>query len=162
GSVYLLVGGAVDGDATGVIRYTPGSADKNSRRVTLTVPVGQAEAGGHGDSVYPMGGGGSLVAVDMAAGRATWPRDEGLGPVGQAEAGVHGDTVYLMGGGGALVAVDMAAGRELWRLETGVSRGSRPVADGRHVYVTAPDGRLLGVDARTGKLLGQTRPRLGD
>ncbi|MFC9546115.1 serine/threonine-protein kinase [Streptomyces sp. NPDC056956] len=120
GSVYLLVGGAVDGDATGVVRYTPGSTDEDSRRVTLTVPVGQAEAG------------------------------------------VHGDTVYLMGGGGSLVAVDMAAGKELWRLETGVSRGSRPVADGRHVYVTAPDGRLLGVDARTGKLLGQTRPRLGD
>ncbi|MGM1080468.1 serine/threonine-protein kinase [Streptomyces sp. H28] len=118
GSVYLLVGGAVDGDAKGVVRYTPGGAA--TRRVTLPVPVGQAEAG------------------------------------------VHGDTVYLMGGGGSLVAVDMAAGKQRWRLETGVSRGSRPVADGRHVYVTAPDGRLLGVDARTGKLLGQTRPRLGD
>ncbi len=39
--------------------------------------------------------------------------------------------------------------------------GSAPAADGRHVYVTGPDGRLLGVDARAGKLLGQTPPRLG-
>jgi outer membrane protein assembly factor BamB len=29
------------------------------------------------------------------------------------------------------------------------------------VYVTAPDGRLLAVDAATGRLLGQTPPRLG-
>ncbi|MFI1759869.1 PQQ-binding-like beta-propeller repeat protein [Streptomyces sp. NPDC020571] len=82
-------------------------------------------------------------------------------PVEAAQAGVRGDTVYLMGAGGSLVAADMAAGKQAWRLETGVSRGSSPVSDGRHVYVTAPDGRLLGVDARRGKLLGQTRPRLG-
>ncbi|MEW1868001.1 serine/threonine-protein kinase [Streptomyces caelestis] len=117
GSVYLLVGGAVHGDAKAVLRYTP--ATGAVRRVTLPVPVAQAEAG------------------------------------------VHGDTVHLMGAGGSLVAVDMAAGKQRWRLETGVSRGSAPVSDGRHVYVTAPDGRLLGVDARAGKLLGQTRPRLG-
>ncbi|MEU3662165.1 serine/threonine-protein kinase [Streptomyces sp. NPDC032940] len=117
GSVYFLVGGATYGDATAVVRYTPGSGV--TRRVTLDVPVAAAQAG------------------------------------------VRGDTVHLMGAGGSLVAVDMASGRQRWRLETGVSRGSAPVSDGRHVYVTAPDGRLLGVDARTGKLLGQTRPRFG-
>ncbi|CAL9463253.1 protein kinase domain-containing protein [Streptomyces sp. enrichment culture] len=118
GSLYLLADGAVYGDAKAVVRYTPRTGA--TRRVTLPVPVAQAEAG------------------------------------------LRGDTVYLMGGGGSLVAVDLAAGKQRWRLETGVSRGSRPVSDGRHVYVTVPDGRLLGVDARTGKLLGQTRPRLGD
>jgi outer membrane protein assembly factor BamB len=50
-----------------------------------------------------------------------------------------------MGAGGSLVAVDMAAGKQAWRLETGAE----------------PDGRLLGVDAVGGRLLGQTRPRLG-
>ncbi|GAA4012452.1 serine/threonine-protein kinase [Streptomyces marokkonensis] len=117
GSVYLLAGGTVYRDAQAVVRYTPGTGD--TRRVELPVPVVQAEAG------------------------------------------VRGDTVYLMGAGGSLVAVDMAAGKQEWRLETGVSRGSVPVSDGRHVYVTAPDGRLLGVHAREGGLLGQTRPRLG-
>ncbi|MET9387141.1 serine/threonine-protein kinase [Streptomyces sp. NPDC002928] len=82
-------------------------------------------------------------------------------PLEQAHATVRGNLVYLMGTGGSLVAVDMAARRQLWSLETGVLRGSAPVSDGRHVYVTAPDGRLLAVDARTGKLLGQTPPRLG-
>ncbi|MGV9291814.1 serine/threonine-protein kinase [Streptomyces sp. NPDC003719] len=117
GSVYFLAGGEVYGDAVAVVRYTPGTGA--IRRVRLPVPVAQAQAG------------------------------------------VHGDTVHLMGAGGSLVAVDMAAGRQRWRLESGVSRGSTPVSDGRHVYVTVPDGRLLAVDARTGRLLGQTQPRFG-
>ncbi|MFE1027289.1 serine/threonine-protein kinase [Streptomyces sp. NPDC058818] len=119
GSVFLVAEGAAYGDVKTVVRYTP--ATGATRRVTLPIPVEQASA----------------------------------------SAGVRGDTVYLMGSGGSLVAVDMAAGKQAWRLETGVSRGSAPVSDGRHVYVTAPDGRLLGVDARKGELLGQTRPRLG-
>ncbi|MFG3099500.1 PQQ-binding-like beta-propeller repeat protein [Streptomyces sp. NPDC048182] len=120
GSVYFTAGGAggtVTGDVDAVVRYRP--ADGSVRRVALPVPVVQAEAA------------------------------------------VRGQTVYLMGSGGALAAVDLAAGEQSWRLETGVSRGSAPVADGRHVYVAAPDGRLLGVDAVTGRLLGQTPPRLG-
>ncbi|WP_282090559.1 serine/threonine-protein kinase [Streptomyces tendae] len=116
GSVFLLAEGATYGVRT-VVRYTPATGE--TRQVTLPIPVDQAQAG------------------------------------------VHGHTLYLMGAGGALVAVDMAAEKQAWRLETGMSRGSAPVSDGRHVYVTAPDGRLLGVDARKGELLGQTRPRLG-
>ncbi|MFJ8112729.1 serine/threonine-protein kinase [Streptomyces sp. NPDC096132] len=76
-------------------------------------------------------------------------------------AGVHGDVVYLMSTGGALEAIDTAAGKRLWSLETAVYHGSDPVYADGHVYVTAADGRLLGVDARTGRLLGQTKPRLG-
>jgi outer membrane protein assembly factor BamB len=76
-------------------------------------------------------------------------------------AGVYGNVVYLLGTGGSLEAVDMAARKRLWSLETGVARGSAPVADGRHVYVAAADGRLLAVDAGTGRLLGQTPARLG-
>ncbi|MFJ8540351.1 serine/threonine-protein kinase [Streptomyces sp. NPDC093591] len=82
-------------------------------------------------------------------------------PLLQAHGTVHGDVVYLVGGDGSLVAVDMTARRQLWNLETSLLRTSSPVADGRHVYITAPDGRLLAVDARNGRLLGQTPPRLG-
>ncbi|WP_033328342.1 serine/threonine-protein kinase [Streptomyces yerevanensis] len=82
-------------------------------------------------------------------------------PLEQAHGTVRGDVVHLSGIGGTLVAVDMEARRQLWRLETGASRTSDPVADDRHVYISAPDGRLLAVDARSGKLLGQTPPRLG-
>ncbi|MGY0068907.1 serine/threonine-protein kinase [Streptomyces sp. QTS137] len=83
-------------------------------------------------------------------------------PLAQGHGTVHGDVAYLTGTGGRLVAVDMAALRQRWSLETGVARGSAPVADGRHVYFTAPDGRLLAVDAREGRLAGQTAPRMGD
>jgi outer membrane protein assembly factor BamB len=118
GSVYFLAGRAASyGEAIAVVRYTPKT--RSVRRVELDIPVAGAQAG------------------------------------------VRGDTVYLMGSGGSLVAVDTAAGRQRWRLETGVSEGSAPASDGRHVYVTVPDGRLLGADARTGKLLGQTPTRLG-
>ncbi|MFG2950876.1 serine/threonine-protein kinase [Streptomyces adustus] len=71
----------------------------------------------------------------------------------------HGKIAYLLATGGSLQAVDMESQRRLWILETGVLRGSAPASDGRHVYVSTPDGRLLAVDARTGRLLGQTRPR---
>ncbi|MFF7357387.1 serine/threonine-protein kinase [Streptomyces filipinensis] len=78
-----------------------------------------------------------------------------------AQATVRGDVVYLLAAGGSLEAVDMGARKQLWRVETSVSRGSAPVADGRYVYFTAGDGRLLAVDARKGHLVGQTSARLG-
>ncbi|MFF4144593.1 serine/threonine-protein kinase [Streptomyces sp. NPDC001698] len=82
-------------------------------------------------------------------------------PRDTVQAGVHGDVVHLLGGGGSLDAVDLAALKVRWRLETAVSRGSAPIADARHVYFLAGDGRLLAVGARTGRIVGQTRPRLG-
>ncbi|MGW4319317.1 protein kinase domain-containing protein [Streptomyces sp. NPDC004684] len=117
GSVYFLGLDPVYGDARAVVRYTPGG--KAVRRVTLPVPRPEAQA--------------------------------------QVRDGV----VRLLAAGGTLEAVDMAAGRQLWEVETAVSRGSAPVSDARHVYVSAADGRLLAVDARTGRLVGQTPPRLG-
>ncbi|WP_328845737.1 serine/threonine-protein kinase [Streptomyces sp. NBC_00258] len=85
-------------------------------------------------------------------------------PLDRASAAESGGVVYLSDVGGSLVAVDTRqAGKstERWRLETSVSRPSRPVVSGSHVYVTAPDGRLLATDVRSGDPLGQTRPRLG-
>ncbi|MGW3632344.1 serine/threonine-protein kinase [Streptomyces sp. NPDC005122] len=79
-----------------------------------------------------------------------------------SQAVVQGDTVYLLADGGALVAVDTRASAQLWRAETSVSVASAPVAAGGRLYLTAADGRLLAVDAARGKLLGQTRARLGD
>ncbi|MEU6348731.1 serine/threonine-protein kinase [Streptomyces sp. NPDC047072] len=79
-----------------------------------------------------------------------------------ARASVHGNVVCLLAAGGSLEAVDMNARKRLWNFETSVSRGSTPVSDGKHVYVSTADGRLLAVDAHKGTPLGQTRPRLGD
>ncbi|MFF2476964.1 PQQ-binding-like beta-propeller repeat protein [Streptomyces sp. NPDC058066] len=86
-------------------------------------------------------------------------------PADQAEATESSGIAYVYGAGGSLVAVDTTATRPQnavsWRLETSVSRPSRPVVSDRTLYLTAPDGRLLATDVRTGKPLGQTRPRLG-
>jgi outer membrane protein assembly factor BamB len=78
-----------------------------------------------------------------------------------AEATVHDGVVYVLATVGAIEAIDVDTGRQLWHLETSVSRGSVPVSDGSHVFVTASDGRLLAVDARKGTLAGQTPARLG-
>ncbi|MER5435707.1 serine/threonine-protein kinase [Streptomyces sp. NPDC002588] len=94
-------------------------------------------------------GSGSVHRVKLPVQRAT------------PAAGVRGDVVYLLSTGGSLEAVDTSARKRLWVLETGMFRGSSPVADDRHVYVAGVDGRLLAVDARDGRLLGQTRARLG-
>ncbi|MDQ0776481.1 outer membrane protein assembly factor BamB [Streptomyces aurantiacus] len=108
------------------------SGKRSARRVALPTPLDRASAAESGGVVYLSDVGGSLVAVDTRrAGEAT----EGNGTEGK--------------------------GAELWRLETSVSRPSRPVVSGGHVYVSAPDGRLLATDARDGDPLGQTRPRLG-
>ncbi|MET9056966.1 serine/threonine-protein kinase [Streptomyces antibioticus] len=82
-------------------------------------------------------------------------------PLQQARAAVRGDRVYLLAFDGALVAVDTGRAEQSWSLQTAVSRGSAPVADGAHVYFSAADGRLLAVDAEAGKLVGQTALRLG-
>lgn len=83
-----------------------------------------------------------------------------LAPMLQAEASVGADgVVYVFGASGALAAV--GADAETWRLETGVSAASRPVSDGGRVFLTAVDGRLLAVDAGPGRLVGQTKPRMG-
>ena len=78
-----------------------------------------------------------------------------------ARATVRGNVVYVLGADGSLDAVDVEARKRLWHLETSVSRGSAPVADGNHVYLTTADGRLLAVDAAGGRLVGQTPARPG-
>ncbi|MFE7859006.1 serine/threonine-protein kinase [Streptomyces sp. NPDC057403] len=117
GRAFFLAGNGTEGVTDAVVRYDP--ASKAVRRVPLRVPLQQAHAG------------------------------------------VRGDLVCLLGTGGSLDAVDTAAGRQLWSLETSVSRGSAPVVNGGHVYLTAADGRLLSVDAAHGRLVGQTPSRLG-
>lgn len=78
-----------------------------------------------------------------------------------ARATVRGNVVYVLAADGALDAVGVEARKRLWHLETSVSRGSAPVADGNHVYLTTADGRLLAVDAARGRLVGQTPARPG-
>ncbi|MBX9363783.1 serine/threonine-protein kinase [Streptomyces sp. WAC04114] len=155
-----------------------GSGDGNRTRVTAVDPrTGevrwQARLDGNLEAVGTADGSLVAVAVDAVRGEAravvrydprgrTTVRVPLRVPLAQVQGGVRGDVVHLMAAGGALTAVDLKAREQLWSLETGVVRASTPAADGRHVYVSAPDGRLLAVDARRGKLVGQTPVRLGE
>ncbi|MBT2471715.1 PQQ-binding-like beta-propeller repeat protein, partial [Streptomyces sp. ISL-66] len=149
-----------DGRATQLAAVDPasGSPRWQLRSPGLLHPVGAAGGGLYLLDTDARGRTGAVVRVDLAT-RAV--RRVQLGsPLYETQATVGPDgTVYVFGATGALVAVD--ATREVWRLETGVALASRPVfADGR-VYLSASDGRLLAVDAGAGRLLGQTKPRIG-
>jgi outer membrane protein assembly factor BamB len=155
-----------------------GSGGGNRTRVTAVDPrTGevrwQARLEGNLEAVGTADGSLVAVAVDAVRGEAravvrydprsrTTVRVPLRVPLAQVQGGVRGDVVHLMAAGGALTAFDLKAREQLWSLQTGVVRASAPAADGRHVYVSAPDGRLLAVDARRGKLVGQTPVRLGE
>ncbi|MFF3862238.1 serine/threonine-protein kinase [Streptomyces sp. NPDC002209] len=101
---------------------------------------------------------GAVVRVDVATHAVRRVRLSA--PLFDAEAAVGPDgVVYVAGVSGGLVAV--GAEKEQWRLETGLAVSSRPVAADGRIHLAAPDGRLLAVDAGSGRLLGQTKPRMG-
>ncbi|MGW3957282.1 serine/threonine-protein kinase [Streptomyces sp. NPDC004752] len=157
--------------------YATSSEDGTHTRVTAVDPVTgierwHARLAGNLKPVGSQGGSLFLLSVDGATGEtdevvrytpASGAERRVPLPVPRlaSQATVRGDDVYLLSSGGALEAVDMAGGEWRWHLETSVSRGSAPVADGGQVYFSAADGRLLAVDARDGRLVGQTPPRLG-
>ncbi|MDX3522208.1 serine/threonine-protein kinase [Streptomyces scabiei] len=168
-----------DGDRSAYLAYVTGEGAGARTRITAVDPAsgdvrwdtrlkGRLEWAGAADgAVFLTSIGGTyedtvgVVRYDPGTGRTV--RVALPVPLQQARGVVRGDVVYLLSGaGGALAAVDMKAGRQVWRTETGVARGSAPVADGRHLYFTASDGRLLAVDLRKGRISGDTPSRLGD
>ncbi|MEU9400736.1 serine/threonine-protein kinase [Streptomyces sp. NPDC048242] len=153
---------AADGTGTRVTALDPASGDVrwSARLSGVLEPVG-AEGGFvyflDTDLVY--GDTGAVVRYGVKS--RTVERTSLTVPFHDAHAVVRDGVVYLLSAGGGLDAVDMGTGRRLWHLETSVSRGSRLVTDGRYLYFSAADGRLLAVDARHGSLAGQTLPRFG-
>ncbi|WP_405942084.1 serine/threonine-protein kinase [Streptomyces sp. NBC_00207] len=168
-------GGTDESGAPGLYVATPGSDGRSTQLAAVdpangTVrwqlrtagrlrPVGAAQGGLYLLDLDASSGTGAVVRTDLAAHGVQ--RVRLTAPVYDAEATVGQDgTVYLFGTSGTLVAVGPA--KEQWRLETGLAVASRPVfADGR-VFLTAPDGRLLAVDAGSGRPTGQTKPRMAD
>ncbi|MGW7451642.1 serine/threonine-protein kinase [Streptomyces sp. NPDC054787] len=136
--------------ASATVRWqqrTPGTAE----------PVGVAQGALHLLRTDSDGRTRAVLRVDLRTRAVKETPLLGL-PQAQAAVDAHG-TVYVFGMSGALAAV--GADREEWRLETGVSVASRPVTDGGRVYLSAVDGRLLAVDGAAGRLIGQTKPRMG-
>ncbi|MGW4508096.1 serine/threonine-protein kinase [Streptomyces sp. NPDC004436] len=166
---------AADGAAAELYAVTPES-DGASTQLAVVDPADgtqrtQFKAAGRLRPVGTAQGSLYLMDVDTSGRTTAVVRAEPAGravhrvrltaPLFDAEAAVDpAGITYLFGTSGALAAV--GAAKEEWRLETGLSVASRPVfADGR-LLLTAADGRLLAVDAATGRQAGQTGPRMAD
>lgn len=153
GDVFFLSGSGDYGEAKAVVRYTPES--RATRRVTLPVPVTQAQATVYGGVAYLLGTNGSLVAVDTRAGKHLWSLQTA---VSQGSAPVSdGRRVYFTAADGRLLAVAAAKGRLLGQTPPRLSANSAEataelpapgIGDGR-IYATAPDGTVFAVNART-------------
>ncbi|WP_432078295.1 protein kinase domain-containing protein [Streptomyces sp. YPW6] len=141
-------------DTVGVVRYAPASG--SAARIALPFALDGAQAVMTGEVVYLLGRGGSLLAVDTAAGAARaelWRLETG---VGRASAPVLGEggRLYFSAADGRLLAVDTARGALVGQTRARLSDGKltyasvlpAPVAVGRTVVGTAPDGSVFAVD----------------
>ncbi|GGT15944.1 MULTISPECIES: protein kinase domain-containing protein [Streptomyces] len=148
-----------DGSATRVTAVDPatGAGLWQLRTAGQLQPVGAAQGGLFLLDSDLQGRTEAVVRIDLGT-RAVKRVRPGT-PLYQTQASVGADgVVYAFGASGGLAAIGPV--KEQWRLETGLAVASRPVsADGR-VFLSAPDGRLLAVDAATGRPLGQTKPRM--
>ncbi|MFE0509356.1 serine/threonine-protein kinase [Streptomyces sp. NPDC058964] len=152
GSLFFLAVDRVYGETTAVVRYSPGSGA--ARRVALHVALAGAHATVRGSVVYLLATGGSLEAVDMAAGRSLWHLEtsvsRGSAPV------TDGEHVFFTAGDGRLLAVDAHRGKLVGQTPARLGANSAqvvgapatPVIKNGRVCATAPDGTVFAVDAR--------------
>ncbi|MCP3758488.1 PQQ-binding-like beta-propeller repeat protein [Streptomyces sp. TBY4] len=158
----LLYGAAptADGKSTQLSAVDPerGTVQWQTRTTGLLQPVGVVGSGMYLLDSDVEGSTRAVVRVDLGTRAVT--RVRLMTPLYQAQGTVGPDgVVYVFGAPGALAAV--GATKEEWRMETGLAGASRPVFADGHVFLTAPDGRLLAFDAAGGKPVGQTKPRMG-
>ncbi|MFD5428054.1 PQQ-binding-like beta-propeller repeat protein, partial [Streptomyces sp. NPDC127084] len=139
-----------DGFANALVRLDP--ASREVRRVPLPLRVDQAQVAASGGVVYVVGAGGALMALDAEAGGAQrWRLETYLTRSSQPV--VQGGRVYLSGADGRLLAVDAERGALLGQTRprtAGAGAGATvasalpaPVAVGRNVFASAPDGSVL-------------------
>lgn len=152
GSVLFLSVDSVYGATNAVVRYAPET--RTSRRVALSVPLGPAHAGVHGDLVYLLAAGGTLVSVDMETREERWRLEtsvsQGSAPVSDPR---H---VYFTAADGRLLAVDARKGTLVGQTPTRLGTDSdrvtaslpAPVLINSRIYASAPDGTVFGVDSR--------------
>ncbi|MFF8990977.1 serine/threonine-protein kinase [Streptomyces sp. NPDC014983] len=160
-SAYATTSSA-DGGSTRVVALDPetGEVRWDTLLTGLLRPVGAQGGAVFFVSADPVYGDTDAVVRYDASSRAL-RRVPLPAPRPDVHTAVHQGVVYLLDVNGGLDAVDTAAGKRLWHLETSVSRGSALIAGDRYLYFSAGDGRLLAVDARGGRLAGQTPARPG-
>jgi outer membrane protein assembly factor BamB len=145
-----------DTQTVGLVRYDP--ERRRAARVALPFRMNEPEVVVGGDTAYLLAHGGTLVAVDTrpAGGEAVlWQLETAAGRT-SAPVLAGGHRLYFSAADGRLLAVDTERGTLLGqtgpRLRDGkltyASTLPAPVAAGRAVFGTAPDGSVFAVDGQ--------------
>ncbi|WP_415957644.1 protein kinase domain-containing protein [Streptomyces sp. 021-4] len=144
-----------DTQTVGLVRYAPGK--RSAVRIALPFRLDEPQVVMGGDAAYVLGRGGSLLAVDTgtsAGGKAElWRLETGVGR-GSAPVLGEGGHLYFSAADGRLLAVDTGQGALVGATRARLSGGKltyasdlpAPVAAGRVVVGTAPDGSVFAVD----------------
>ncbi|WP_345982430.1 serine/threonine-protein kinase [Streptomyces sp. DSS69] len=143
-----------DMQTVGLVRYAPGK--RTADRIALPFRLDEPQVVMGGDAAYLLARGGSLVAVDTAAGGGKaelWRLETGVGR-GSAPVLGEGGHLYFSAADGRLLAVDTGRGTLVGQTRARLSGGKltyasdlpAPVAAGRVVVGTAPDGSVFAVD----------------
>jgi outer membrane protein assembly factor BamB len=153
-----LVLTSMNGDAqtVGLVRYDP--ARGRAVRTALPFRMNEPEVVMGGDTAYLLAHGGTLVAVDTrpAGGEAVrWQLETAAGRT-SAPVLATGNRLYFSAADGRLLAVDTEHGKLLGQTAPRLRNGRltyssalpAPVAAGRTVFGTAPDGSVFAVDGQ--------------
>ncbi|MFF7359786.1 protein kinase [Streptomyces sp. NPDC008125] len=156
GGSLVLKEERADTTADALVRYDPGA--RKAERIALPLRMADPRIVVEGDTAYLLAPGGTLVALDTRAsadggGTERWRLETGVGLV-SAPVPARGDRLYLTAADGRLLAVDTRRekllGQTAPRLPAGkldqASWPPAPVAAGRWVVGTAPDGSVFAVD----------------
>ncbi|MGW1468879.1 serine/threonine-protein kinase [Streptomyces sp. NPDC002308] len=156
GGSLILKEEKADTTADALVRYDPGVHE--AERIALPLRMADPRIVVEGDTAYLLAPGGTLVALDTRAsadggGTERWRLETGVGLV-SAPVPARGDRLYLTAADGRLLAVDTRRekllGQTAPRLPAGkldqASWPPAPVAAGRWVVGTAPDGSVFAVD----------------
>ncbi|MFF0059910.1 protein kinase [Streptomyces microflavus] len=151
-----LVLTAMNGDmqTVGLVRYAPG--EREAVRIALPFRLDEPQVVMGGDAAYLLARSGSLLAVDTGAGGGKaelWRLETGAGR-GSAPVLGEGGHLYFSAADGRLLAVDTGRGALVGQTRARLSGGKltyasdlpAPVAAGRAVVGTAPDGSVFAVD----------------
>lgn len=104
-----------------------------------------------GGTVFAVGHAGRMIATNVRTGERLWS----INVPGIQTPWVAGDTVYVVDTDGRLMALSRKDGKTKWTANLPESRmWSGPVLAGNTLWLTSNKGRLIGVDAATGRLGG--------
>lgn len=106
-----------------------------------------------GGQVFAVGHSGRMIASSLKTGERAWT----INVPGIQQPWVAGDTIYVVNTSGQLLAVSRRDGKTRWTAKLpGGKSWSGPVLAGNKLWLTSDAGKLVGVDAMTGKAVQTT------